>query len=43
MMTSLPDLESNEESTRVSDQTLSMLDIMTSQIREVPFLQNPFS
>ena len=31
-MTNLPDLESNEESTRVSDQILSMLDILISQV-----------
>ena len=41
-MTNLPDLESNEESTRVSDQILSMLDILISQVCMMPFFQNAF-
>jgi hypothetical protein len=40
-MTSIADLQSNEESTRVSDQILTMLSITISQIRAVRFLQNP--
>lgn len=41
-MTNLPDLESNEESTRVSDQILSMLDILISQVRMIPFFSKRF-
>ena len=40
-MTTLPDLESNEESTRVSDQILSMADILISQVCMMPLFTNP--
>ena len=41
-MINLPDLESNEESTRVSDQILSMRDILISQVCMMPFFTKPF-